>query len=65
MTKRYEDPNDPERRAAIDFGHTVDGETSWFLEDRQEAINLVERNGVIYASLQDFSAGFRQMQMAA
>jgi hypothetical protein len=39
---RYEDPNDPERRAAVDFGHTVEEETSWFLEDEQQAINIVE-----------------------
>jgi len=54
---RYEDPNDPERRAAVDFGHTVNGETSWFLEDRQESIELVERGGVLFARLEDFSAG--------
>jgi hypothetical protein len=52
---RYEDPNDPERRAAVDFEHTMDGQTSWLLEDGQEAINLVERNGELFASLEDFN----------
>jgi hypothetical protein len=52
----YEDPNDPERRPAADFGYAVNGETSWSLEDRQEAINIVDRNGVLFACLEDFAA---------
>jgi hypothetical protein len=53
---RFEDPNDPERSAARDFGFTRDGCTSWFLEDRQESIEIVQRpNGELCAHIEDFN----------
>jgi hypothetical protein len=55
---RHED----ERKPAEDFGVTVDGVTSWFLEDRQQAVNITQRvmDGVWTASLEDFSEGCEQ-----
>jgi hypothetical protein len=52
------DPMDAEQQPAADFGVTVDGETSWFLADQQQAINIRQRaDGVWLAALEDFSGG--------
>jgi len=42
-------------KPAQDFGVTVDGRTSWFLESEQTAINLTERDGVLFAALEDLN----------
>jgi hypothetical protein len=53
---RHEDPNDPEHNPAAHLGVTVDGETSWFLEDREQAITIVQHSdGTWTAAIQDFA----------
>jgi len=57
---RYENPYDPEFHPAREHGHTVTDDdgittTSFYLEDRQESVEIVQREGEWFARLQDFS----------
>ena len=52
---RFENLHDPKTCPAADFGHMSVGEDgleiSWFLEDEQASIEIIERDGKIYACL--------------